>query len=206
MPLEATLLGTGAHQFSILVVHIEQILHVRHQIGLRIVALPLHQSQSNIGDVLAHNISNWLQPSRDAREEAEHARQILGLVIAKERLTTRVLFLEEQLLRRLQKLLVAHFEQLLLSRRVQIVHHPLLLLPKPVLCLAHVVWEGILLRPLAALPAVEFCRRCQHHLLEVAHINLQVATRAAHLHKNLHHILDQLPVDDLAFTLAADQL
>mmetsp|Transcript_42661 Transcript_42661/g.140136 ORF Transcript_42661/g.140136 Transcript_42661/m.140136 type:complete len:707 (-) Transcript_42661:8-2128(-) len=206
VPLEAPLLGPRPHQLGVLVVDVEQLLHVRHQVALGVDRLLLDEREADVGDVLAHDVCDRRQPGGDAREEAEHPRQVLRLVVEQQLLAAGVLLLEQLLLRVLQQLLLAHLEQLLLGRGVQVVGHAVLLLLEPVLGLAHVLRKGVVPRPLCRLARVVVRGRREEHLLKVGRVRLERGARAAHLDEDVDDRLDELLVHLLALALAPHQL
>eukprot|EP00962_Isochrysis_galbana_P049600 scaffold21095_cov129-Isochrysis_galbana.AAC.4 len=93
VPLEAALVRPRADELRVLVVDVEQLLHVRHQVALRVGRLLLHESQPDVRDVLPHDVGDGRQAGRDAREEPEHAAEVLNLIVEEELLTPRVLLL-----------------------------------------------------------------------------------------------------------------
>ena len=99
VPLEAALLGPRADELGVLVVDVQQLLDVRHQVGLLVVGLrrlPLDEREADVLDVLAHDVADRREAGGDPREEAVHPREVVGLVVAEERLAAAVLLLEER--------------------------------------------------------------------------------------------------------------
>ena len=79
MALEAALLRPSADQLRVLVMDVEQLLHVRHQIGICNAALRLDEREADVGDVLAHDVADGWQPRRDAENRRNSERSFVLL-------------------------------------------------------------------------------------------------------------------------------